>query len=411
MPYIVREDGEHFVIPSYRDVLTVKQMSALKKDILSLSQSYGDYITLQRKNANQYEVAFSPDTGYLLGESIWHHFRRPLDMIYCEMIPGTTEAILVIVKTGSVYLDGRFHVESIPEELIIFLTQQNNFEIYVYGDVPISQTPDDGKFSFEPTSVKSFTVLDKPVFPTLPLLKIYQLQLVEPVLKQNNIGVFPTKQIVLVVVFLGLLWMSYTYYEAQQEVVPESTVEEVNPYQQYNAMLQSPDPAVELTLLANKLTVFYTLPGWEVSSIAYGKSTITASVKSLGGSMHGLMSWADSHDMQMNIKQEGVTLKLELDPESRDVPKTIYPIKNVIASIVDQLAGVLPGNVIKLGDFAKKGVYVDVLVTINFTDITPLTFSMIGQQLVGLPLVLQSTTFNMKDGIINGSITLDALGS
>ncbi len=86
MPYITREDGEHFVIPSYRDVLTAKQKSQLKREILALSQNYGEYITLQRKGASQYEVAFSPDTGYLLGESVWHYFNRPMDMIYCEVV-------------------------------------------------------------------------------------------------------------------------------------------------------------------------------------------------------------------------------------------------------------------------------------------------------------------------------------
>src|SRR5439155_12402343 len=116
-----------------------------------------------------YEVAFSQDAGYLLGETVWHYFKRPMDMIYCEAIPNTTEAILVIVKSGSVYLDGSFPLDSIAEELVIFLTQQNNFEIYLYGDVPISQEPEAGKFSFEAGSVKSFDALSKPVFPTLPL--------------------------------------------------------------------------------------------------------------------------------------------------------------------------------------------------------------------------------------------------
>ena len=131
MPYITREDGEHFVIPSYRDVLSIKQKTQLKKEIYSLSQSYGEYITLQKKSVNQYEVAFSTDTGYLLGESIWHTFNRPEDMIYCEVVPNTTEAIFVIVKSGIVYLDGRFPLDSIPEELVVFLTQQNKFEIYI----------------------------------------------------------------------------------------------------------------------------------------------------------------------------------------------------------------------------------------------------------------------------------------
>src|SRR4029078_7907890 len=143
---------------------------------------------------------------------IWHQFNKPQDLIYCEAIPNTAEAILVIVKSGSVYLDGSFPLESIPEELIIFLTQQNNFEIYTYGDVPISKDPEAGKFSFEPSSVKSFTELDKPVFPTLPLLKSYQLQLVDPVLKGQGIGIFPTKQLVTGVILVAAGWLAWSYF-------------------------------------------------------------------------------------------------------------------------------------------------------------------------------------------------------
>src|SRR3990167_80168 len=138
MPYITREDGERFIIPSYRDVLSVKKQSLLRREVLLLASNYGEYATLQRKNADQYEVAFSPDPGYLLGETVWHYFKRPRDLIYCEAIPNTAEAILVIVKGGSVYLEGSFPIDTIPEELVIFQTQQNNFEIYIHGNVPIS---------------------------------------------------------------------------------------------------------------------------------------------------------------------------------------------------------------------------------------------------------------------------------
>src|SRR5258706_12802884 len=103
MPYIARDDGERFVIPSYRDTLSAKKSNLLKKEILLLSESYGAFATVIKKNAQQYEVAFSPDTGYLLGETVWQHFKRPFDLIYCEIIPNTSEAILVIVKSGSVF--------------------------------------------------------------------------------------------------------------------------------------------------------------------------------------------------------------------------------------------------------------------------------------------------------------------
>src|SRR5579862_3627590 len=158
MPYITREDGERFIIPTYRDVLSAKKPSLLKKEILLLAANYGEYITLQKKGNFQYEVAFSPEAGNLLGETVWHFFKRPRDLIYCEEIPNTTDVILVIVKSGSVYLDGSFPADSVPEELIVFQTQQNNFEIYTYGDVPISETAEPGKFAFDTTSVKSFKV-------------------------------------------------------------------------------------------------------------------------------------------------------------------------------------------------------------------------------------------------------------
>src|SRR6185312_9913043 len=172
--------------------------------------------------------------------------------IYCEAIPNTTEAILVIVKSGSVYLDGSFPLDSIPEELIIFLTQQNNFEIYTFGDVPITQEPEAGKFSFEASSVKSFTILDKPVFPTLPLLKMYQLQLVDPVLKSQGIGVFPVKQLVTLAVVVGAIWGAYTLFTAKKaEVV--APVQQVNPYQAYNDLLKSAAPDEEISKLTDKI--------------------------------------------------------------------------------------------------------------------------------------------------------------
>ena len=85
------------------------------------------------------------------------------------------------------------------------------------------------KFAFESNSVKSFTVLDKPVFSTLPLLKIYQLQLVEPVLKAHGIGVFPVKQVFAGIVVMGLIWMLYSYMTTPRVEVAPVSQPQVNP--------------------------------------------------------------------------------------------------------------------------------------------------------------------------------------
>lgn len=410
MPYITREDGEHFVIPSYRDVLSAKQKSVLKKDILVLSQSYGEYITLHKKSTSQYEVAFSPDTGYLLGESIWHQFKRPLDMIYCEAIPNTTEAILVIVKAGSVYLDGSFPLDSIPEELIIFLTQQNNFEIYIYGNVPISETPETGKFSFEASSVKSFTVLDKPVFATLPLLRIYQLQPVEYVLKTQGIGVFPTRQILIGLAALGLAWMLWSYLTAEREMIQEAPPE-VNPYLVYNSSLATPSPDQEISQFVSVTKLFFAMPGWIPAHFSYIQGKLTVTVQSTGGSTHELFQWAKDHDATLSIQQEGVFILMDTKVTNRPVPKTIYPVKQILGTLIDRIAAVYPGNNLKLDAFDNKGVFTDVAVTVNLANVTPAVIALIGNQLKDLPLYLQEVALDVEKGNFSGTIIIHALGS
>lgn len=412
MPYITREDGEHFVIPSYRDVLTIKQKSQLKKEVLLLSQSYGEYITLQKKNVTQYEVAFSPDTGYLLGESIWHHFKKPLDLIYCEAIPNSTEAILVIVKSGSVYLDGSFPLDSIPEELIIFLTQQNNFEIYIYGDIPISEQPEVGKFSFEPNSVKSYTVLSAPVFPTLALNKAYQLQLVDPVLQEQGIGVFPTKQIVLGIVLLGLGWMIWSLFIAEKSEDKAVEQQKINPYQQYNTLLASPAPDQEIQAVVGRLLLIGQMPGWMATDIKYIYGTINANVISNGGKVADIYAWAQENNANITIKKTGLLMTMPVSTPNRPIPDKIYPISKVIGAIVDRVSTVYPGNNFQVGNLVRKNVYTDVLITIRFTNIGPAVLNLIGGQLAGLPLIVHDITLRMDNKLnLTGSITLQALGS
>ncbi|VVC76884.1 hypothetical protein AQUSIP_22110 [Aquicella siphonis] len=412
MPYITREDGEHFVIPSYRDVLTIKQKSQLKKEILLLSQSYGEYITLQKKAVNQYEVAFSPDTGYLLGESIWHHFNKPLDLIYCEAIPNTTEAILVIVKSGSVYLDGSFPLDSIPEELIIFLTQQNNFEIYVYGDVPISKEPEAGKFSFEASSVKSYNVLDKPIFPTLPLMKTFQLQLVDAVLKEQGIGVVPVKPIIIGLAVIGVAFIAWNFYSSRQVVTTTVAKPQVNPYQQFLNTLSSPAPDQEVTAFIDKLQLMSQMPGWSATDVKYIHNGVNATVYSYGGKVEDLYAWAAENNANVMIKKTGIFMTIGIKLPNRPAPTKIYSSPKIIATIVDRLSNVYPGNNLDLGDSVRKGVYTDTIIKIRFNNIGPVVLDLIGKQFADLPVVIHDITVRLeKDFNLTGSITIEALGN
>lgn len=410
MAYITRDDGVHFVIPSYRDVLAAKNKTQLKKDILLLSQSYGEYITLQKKGLGQYEVAFSVDPGYLLGESVWHYLKRPLDLIYCEAIPGTSEALLVIVKSGSVYLDGSFPLDSIPEELVIFLTQQNNFEIYIYGDVPISETPEEGKFNFEANSVKSFNVLTDPIYPSLPLLKTYQLQLVAQVLRSQGIGVFPLKQLLALTAGIAVLWL--VYYYLTSEAPEEKKVATVDPYQGYYNALTSAAPDTEFKSILTAIIQFYSIPGWYPTQVDYAPRTITATVLSAGGSMENLLKWADLHHMKSEVTPTGIILTTNITTPPRPAPTKIFSLKTVIAQFIDRLAMIYPGNHLQINEIINKGSYVDMRFTINIADdLSPGVVALIADQVKGLPFVLQKATFTTTNGNIMGTIIFEALGS
>lgn len=410
MAYITREDGERFVVPSYRDVLSGKNKGQLKKDILLLSQSYGEYITMQKKNALQYEIAFSPDAGYLLGETIWQYFKAPDDLIYCETVPGSTDVILTIVKDGSVYLDGSFPYENIQEELVVFLTQETHFEIYTYGEVPISDSPKEGKFSFDPKSVKSYTALDKPIFPLLPLLPNYKLQLVDQVLKQHGIGTFPIIPAIIVVVGIGVAWMIYSSLQAPEQKQVVTTVAQ-NPYQEYITQMYAPLAEDEIDQFNKELKALLVIPAWQMNSIDETNGTLTAMVSSNGGNIEGLYVWAKNNGFVCSLTSSGYQLTATLDLTKIDRSNTITNLEEVLANFMDKMGIVNPGNTVTIADMKDNHVFKVAKVNVNLDQFAPLYIGLVAKQFKGLPLIVQDIKGTMNNGIFTGTISLTALGN
>ena len=410
MPYIAREDGEHFVVPSYREAVVAKGASAVKRDIVSLSNNYGQYIAIQSKGPLRYEVAYSPDTGYLLGESIWYFLNRPFEMIYCEAIPDTTEVILVIVKEGSVYLDGRFPADGVQEELVSFLTKENQFAIYVYGNVPLSKTPEPDKFSFEEHSVKSFTVLEAPILKTLPLYKQYQLQLVEVALKAQGIGTLPVMKITIVgVLAIGLLSV-IIHFSTRSAPLP--TISFIDPYSSYTIALSSPAPGPEIQAFVDKMQTLFTLPGWAPTNIKYANGSFVVDVASHGSNINTLLEWAGRNHATVDLGSKNMTLSMTNVLKNRSAPRVIYPLKQIVIHFLDRLALVYPGNHVMFAAFANKGQYSTTTLTINIENFSPAAIRALSEicDMVSLVLTNISLTVN-DDGLLSGSLNFAALGN
>src|SRR5579872_4086510 len=411
MPYITREDGERFIIPSYRDVLSAKKPALLKKEVMLLSTNYGEYITLQRKNVDQYEAAFSPEPGYLLGETVWHYFKRPSDLIYCEAIPNTTEAILVIVKGGSVYLDGSFSIDSIPDELIIFRTQQNHFEIYIHGDIPLSQTPEEGKFSLDASSVKSFNILPEPIFPKLPTIKTFQLRLVDIALKAQGIGVVPVQKIIGAIAIIALIWIGFMYLSTHKKQLPVAFITAIDPYQGYINEMTSPSPRSEIESVTSQVARLYTIPGWFPEKVDYSSGIMRVNIKSSGTKMNVLFKWIEANNATLLIASDGVYLTLPVRINNRTEVKTITSLQQVIAEVIDRIAVVSPGNNLVLAPMMDRGRFMETQLTINFSDLSLEMLDLLAEQLKELPLVLVKLNMSISNGTLSGSLVLKALGN
>lgn len=417
MPYITREDGEHFVVPSYRDILSAKKSALLKKEILLLSANYGNFITLQRKNADQYEAAFANDAGYLLGESIWHFFKQPTDLIYCEALPGTTDALLVIVKSGSVYLDGTFPIDSIPDELVIFKTQLGKFHIYISGDVPISENPEPGKISFEPHIVASFTVLPNRVFPTLPLISAYKLVSANTLLKKRGIGAVSTKKIIIFSSIPALLIIMVLYFSIHKEQTPHFMMSTINPWQNYlNAINSTPTADSEIRALIDKIKILYSAPGWNVTKIKYENRSLQAAMISINAKIAPLFAWASqkkfNNEITIQIIPDGVFATLPIQIKNRDKVSTYSPIQEVVATVIDRINSIWLGMTISIGDLNDNGTYSTLPIMIAFESFSIDNLSFLASQLSKLPLILSKADIdiNSSNGTLTGKFTFNALG-
>jgi hypothetical protein len=318
----------------------------------------------------------------------------------------------VIVKNGVVYLDGTFPLENIIEEVLVFTTQQNHFDIYIYGDAPISEQPTDGKFSFDPSSVKSFNILPEPLFQRLPTVKAYQLQLVDVVLRQQGIGVFPVKYLVAVIVGLGLIWMGFSYITLHKKSLPIPEIPPPpNPFIEFNNALMTVAPDVQIEMIILSVDLLTTMPGWIPTDISYTGGKLTVNVKSLGTNVEELYAWAERNGATIVLMPGGFSLTMALPlPPKRPVPDKIYPLDRVIMNVIDRMAVFMPGNVVNVGPYKTQRVYKESDLRISLVEASPDLVMMVAQQLKGLPLVLTNLTLKINHGL-TGTIVLQALGN
>ncbi len=400
MPILNREDGVNFVLQPYRESLAIRNTSLLRKEIRYLAEQYGENIRLFKRKGDEYEAVFSQEAGVLLGETVWHYFKEAPELIYCEVLnTKEPQILLVIVRDGKVYLDTKGSTESLFDEMASLLIEtKGRYEVYTYGDLPEV---------FSDAAVKSRTKLPEPLFPKLPTNQAFQLFTIDQALDEYGLGVKRRSSLIAVtlvcLVILSVLW----WYVHQRET---ETIY-LNPYEQYELALHTPNPAAQINALLEGIAKVNTLTGWSGDTVTYNGQTAAMPLHSLGGTASGLMTESQALKMSVTFSSGGASITFPTIVPKRIVPARIASSQQIIALIIDRMMRVLPGKSVQINSTTGKQVFTETTVTISFNNISPDVLRLIASNIDDLPVTLVSMTANRSGGLFSGSLQLNVVGN
>ena len=215
MAILRRVDGVQFSAQPYRSVLEGKKSSLLNKEVRLLAQEHGNFVKLLSGANNQYTAIFSQDPGFLFGETVWQHFERPDDLVYCELI-DKTHALLVVVNAGKVVLDGKFELANIETQLNSFISENTKYTVFTSGKVPITSNNAENAYHFHEQNLVSYNHLPEPIFNTLHITEQYQLLPLQLALKEHRLDQsfkLPIIFTTLLIIIAASAWLLISYVQ------------------------------------------------------------------------------------------------------------------------------------------------------------------------------------------------------
>ncbi len=413
MPVIKREDGINFAVYTYREVINFKRSNLLKREVAMLAEENGEFARFFPQITGDIEVIFSRDQGYLLGESVWDHFDRANDLVFCEQLSGGETAALVVIRGGSVYLDAEVPLENLVDEFAALTTGSNHYDIYVHGEVPLSELPREDCFCFDAAFVKSFTELEEPVFPQLGADPDYAL------LPYNEaFAKLPVKRgkgiagILAIIAVIVVGYVAWDIFKPAPPPPPSAVIATPqNPYAAYQAALNNPSPEDILMALARGVRESFTLPGWEALSFNLNGSNADVSLQSVGGTTELLLLWVKQHNAALSVSSGRASISLQLPVKNREKIMVIYKTDDIVSMVYDRLNHTFIGATVSIKKPVTKENYQSTAMQVSLSGVAPQTLEFLGRELDNLPIVLDSASFSLTGGLLSGNVQLSILGS
>lgn len=415
MPVVTRDDGTQFAVFTYRELVLSKKGSDLVEELEAMEEQHGSYARFFIQATGDYEVVFSKDPGYLLGESIWEHFDRPYNLIFCETVPDTEDVMLIVIRGGAVYLDQVVTIDNLVDEFVSLSADGIQYEIYTYGELPIAVRPEGDKFVLDASSVKSFKRLTSPVLHSLILDDDLKLIPVDEAIEELDLPSSNLTQYIIGFIVLGIIAFGVIKFLTPEEVVIAPTKvwapPPTDPWGGYKQALQTPAPNKQVLEVVQDTLHLITIPGWEPTKIDFNGLVARATLNSNGASSDILVAWVrESHDI-LEVTGGKARVTMPSNVPARDEPTKIYSIRDMVTRVYDGLNLILPSGSVSIGDTVDEGNYVATDIGISFSGITTSVLILIAEQLEGLPIVLESMNFSIQNGLLTGTMQLKVLGA
>lgn len=420
MPILRRDDGLQFIIHPYREVFRKASIGLMRKQIRMLSREHGGNLRVFRTATGELEVVASRDAGFLLGESIWIYLNKPNNLIYCEALFERNYALMVVVRNGVVLIDAKISYSEVMEELAGLGITDEKYNIYTYGDVPLGKQKEfEGNyFIFDQRSIASFEVLKEPLMPKLPTYEVTQLQPLEVTLTSPEIGksrVLPIIAAFILVILVAVGWKVYDNLfrvPVQKQMAAVQRMQD--PYEGYYSGLSSPSPKKQLLEFVSVTELMNSLPpGWIVGKINFdGKSYKMDIVSTDGSSMEQIRDWMDMNKMKFVFNTDKQSASIESKVKTREKPKDIYPLQDVLIKFIDETNLLLTGTgKVIFERINDRGSYKEAEVSIHIDKAIEGILFLIGNEINRLPVAISSIEMTIfPDHSFSGDIKLKVFG-
>ena len=410
MPILKREDGTQFVTQAYREVLSRKAPSILKREIYNLAKKNGEQVCLFERSDGQFEAVFSKEPGYLLGDAVWFYFKKPQYLILCEELSAPAvakQALVVVIKDGSVYSVNAVAYENLASELAFVATSADRYDVCVYGDVPVQ---------LDEAHTASFKKLEESVYNKLVLNKSLQLQPVAMALDmpyfKNRAAKFLVIGFITVLGFLGWYLLPSSTPPPTPEQVAEKKSQEEPPFAAYYKALQTAAPQRICAEMIGVIGKFIIMPGWVVNSINYQDGLYTIQVASTAGKYEQLQQWAQEIGISgVSGNDSTATFTLPSKVPAREMPGFIYNSGNVVKIIKARLERIIEKENISVGTPMTRGKTNFVTMVVELKNSSPAVFNLIGEKLAPFPVEITQIEISMTQQLLTGKIKLNVWGN